>query len=488
MSHPSEPPESINILTLNCWGLKYISTLRTERLDEIGRSIAVANPSPNIVALQECWCQADYQAIRSHTNSILPYGKFYHSGIFGGGLVILAKWPIEESSMYRYSLNGRPGAFYRGDWYVGKGVACARFRYGTRLKEVMEVFCTHLHAPYESEPHDSYACHRTAQAWEIAKLMKGAVERGHLAIGLGDFNMVPSSLAHRLIESYANVKDVWRILHPDSSLGAADHEAEKLRGKPVPDAAYNIRENGVTCDSPLNTWRWTKKDQKILLKCASVTVESQIPDPKGKRLDYIFCGASSINRYCISAAKVGMTQRHPSLGCSLSDHFSVEVILSRTAPSDEAAQCSSDVDLPSPQLPAPLSSSSSDLFQSLVYPILELIQSYTRRQRRQRRLFLSHFLLSLVISTACLTGIWWSPHGWSSFIIALVSTLNLSTGVISGLIGGLFIGSELRALKEFEWEIQNVRGGETHPSAVGERVKGSEETALKDPYRLKRCC
>ncbi|MCJ1248805.1 Sphingomyelin phosphodiesterase 2, neutral membrane (Neutral sphingomyelinase) [Trapelia coarctata] len=405
MPNLSNPPEAINILTLNCWGLKYIAKLRTQRLDEIGRRIAAAIPTPDIVGLQECWCQADYQAIRLHTKSVLPYGKFYHSGIFGSGLVILSQWPIEESS---------------------------------------------------------------------------AVERGHLVIGLGDFNMVPSSLAHRLIESYAGVKDVWRILHPDSSLGPADNEAEKLCGKPIPHAAYNLQENGVTCDSLLNTWRWTKKDQKRLLKGENATVDSHTADPNGKRLDYIFYHPSSTNEYRISSARVGMTQRHPSLGCSLSDHFSVEATLSRAAPHDEAAQGSFDVGISSTQLPATLSSSSRDVLQSLVSPILKLIQSYALRQRHQRRLFLSHFLLSLLISIACSTGIWWSPRGRSSFVIALISTLHLSAGVISGLIGGLFIGSELRALKEFEWEIQNV-GGRRHPFNTGEKEQG-EETALKDIF------
>jgi len=35
--------------------------------------------------------------------------------------------------------------------------------------------------------------------------------------------------------------------------------------------------------------------------------------------------------------------------------------------------------------------------------------------------------------------------------------LGLSAGVIDGLMGGLFVGSELRALKEFQWEITNAR-------------------------------
>jgi sphingomyelin phosphodiesterase 2 len=137
-------PTEINVISLNCWGLKYLSALHNERLAEIGARIAAGDPVPHIVGLQECWTQEDYQAIRGKTRHILPYGKFYHSGIFGGGLVILSKWPIEESSMYRYPLNGRPTAFYRGDWFVGKGVACAKIRYGAGAKDVVEVFTTHV--------------------------------------------------------------------------------------------------------------------------------------------------------------------------------------------------------------------------------------------------------------------------------------------------------------------------------------------------------
>lgn len=132
------------MITLNCWGLKFLSKFRHERLLEIGKRIATADPTPQIVGLQECWTQQDYRSIRAETRDILPYGKFYYSGIFGGGLAILSKWPIEESNMLRYPLNGRPTAFFRGDWYVGKGVASARIRYGPGPKDVMEVFTTHV--------------------------------------------------------------------------------------------------------------------------------------------------------------------------------------------------------------------------------------------------------------------------------------------------------------------------------------------------------
>jgi sphingomyelin phosphodiesterase 2 len=141
--------EPIRVLTLNCWGLKYLAKYRNERLSQIGTEIASQNPPPAIVALQECWTQQDYNAIRERTQHILPHGKFYFSGIFGGGLAILSKWPIEESKMVRYALNGRPTAFFRGDWFVGKGVACAKIRIGDGRERdrVVAVFSTHVCIP-----------------------------------------------------------------------------------------------------------------------------------------------------------------------------------------------------------------------------------------------------------------------------------------------------------------------------------------------------
>jgi len=134
--------DSIRIISINCWGLKYLSALRRERLSHIGTLLATAEQTPELVGLQECWTQEDYNEIRSKTKHILPYGKFYYSGVFGGGLAILSKWPIAESTMQRYTLNGRPTAFFRGDWYVGKGVACATIRIDNG--EYIDVFCTHV--------------------------------------------------------------------------------------------------------------------------------------------------------------------------------------------------------------------------------------------------------------------------------------------------------------------------------------------------------
>lgn len=172
----------LRVFSLNCWGLKFISKFRHERLNEIARRIASASPVHDIVALQEFWVYEDYVRLRGITSSVLPYGKFYHSGVLGGGLVVLSRYPIVGSTMYPYTLNGRPTAFWRGDWYVGKGVANAVIDLGNG--RIVEVFNTHLHAPYEAGE-DSYLCHRTAQAWEIAKHIRGAVQKGHIPLAVG---------------------------------------------------------------------------------------------------------------------------------------------------------------------------------------------------------------------------------------------------------------------------------------------------------------
>ena len=135
-------PSSLKIVAYNCWGIKWISKFRDARFPEIGNSLLAAKP--DIVGLQECFTETDYGYIREKTKDILPYGKRYFSGSFGCGLAILSRWPIEESSMLPYTLNGRPTAFYRGDWYVGKGVAHARIRIGPAKSDIAEVFCTHV--------------------------------------------------------------------------------------------------------------------------------------------------------------------------------------------------------------------------------------------------------------------------------------------------------------------------------------------------------
>jgi len=117
-----------------------VSKHRVERLDAIADRLA--RSTYDIVALQEIWVYSDFENLAQKTYHVLPYAKFYYSGVLGGGLAILSKWPIESTTMWRYPLNGRPIAVWRGDWYVGKGVASALIRHPTG--QLIEVFNTHV--------------------------------------------------------------------------------------------------------------------------------------------------------------------------------------------------------------------------------------------------------------------------------------------------------------------------------------------------------
>ncbi|KAL1838271.1 hypothetical protein VTJ49DRAFT_2842 [Mycothermus thermophilus] len=580
------PPDELNLVTLNCWGLKYVSKLRRERLTEIGRQLAIADPQPHIVALQECFSQEDYQTIRRQTRFILPYGKFYFSGVIGAGLVILSRWPIEDSALYRYPLNGRPTEFWLGDWYAGKGVAWAKIRYGPAAKHVVEVFNTHTHAKYENgKPNDTHLLTLMAQSWELAKLLRGAAERGHVVLAMGDFNMIPMSPEYQLITGLAPVRDVWRVLHPDSSLGASYHPAEEARRRPIPSAEFNIRENGATSNGPYNTWRWPKSKQKRLGPGKPhVPVSPDTPDPLGKRLDYIFANPGDIRSlgggWVVKRVSLGMMMRHPQHGCSLSDHFSMEATLAfhplpqpltqpqsllssspqpalpgshpasnrgptptastsvaapvttattktshgsspselenaRTGsalengaflqlqtptpsihqegseagvvdaeddPNNDAAisaasyraQLAAYLDTTSPNekatSPAPdeqptsrsqsrLGPVSPGLGPAAYDSLLALIRAHSASEDRQRRWSAFHFFASLFITAGCLAGVWFVPGDmpYISFVLVLVSTLNLAAGVVDGLLALLFFRSELRALREFEWEVRNAK-------------------------------
>jgi sphingomyelin phosphodiesterase 2 len=307
--------------------------------------------------------------------------------------------------------------------------------------------------------------------------------------------MIPMSLAHRLISTHSPVKDVWMLLHPDCSIGAAYDPVEKARHRPIPTAKFNLLENGATCDSVLNTWRWNKgQQQKLGPNKPHIDIPLDTVDERAKRLDYIFANttydpsAPSSGGWVVKTAKVGMLDRHPELQCSLSDHFSVECTLVHSKfiemepdKADEEEAVDKGVFLQSPansEFRSPNTSVSAQLKESTppflpvqTYDeILAMIHSYRLRERRQRRLRLGHFVGSVVMSIGCWIAVWWSPRNFVAFLLMLLSSLGLFAGTVDGLIGGLFVGSEIRALKEFEWEICNVReaaGGEAHELEEG---------------------
>ena len=95
---------------------------------------------------------------------------------------------------------------------------------------------------------------------------------------------------------------------------------------------------GATYGSPYNTWFWTKK-QRARHLADSAPDQLALPSDghsaeHGARIEYVLANAGSqasgpkdsdVGGWAVKSVKLGMLGRHPTLGCSLSDHLGVHV-------------------------------------------------------------------------------------------------------------------------------------------------------------------
>ncbi|ODV89049.1 hypothetical protein CANCADRAFT_27014 [Tortispora caseinolytica NRRL Y-17796] len=404
----------IKFLTLNCWGLKYISRFRKQRLTDI--ALALAASTYDIVALQEVWVQEDIDFIIESTKDNLPHVKVFKAGIITGpGLMILSKFPIIASRLHNFVLNGRPSAFYRGDWYVGKSIGSVLIDHQPSGR-MLQVFNTHMHAPYG--PGDAaYECHRTAQAWTIAHLLQEAQAMGYAVVAVGDFNSRPGSLPFDLITQIAAL-GYQSVSRPRSGTLTAGEIS------PI----EQIAKLGVTCDSQLNTWR---KNRQINEAC---------------RLDYVFFSPASITVRDIAVEFVELYH-----GISVSDHFGVSVELSILSDRDQGRRSS-------------VSSAADALYPSMRRRIMQqqmklylrtknVIHDYIPTNLWQRKVRNTHFFVSIPVLAGILTAVWFVPS-YGGFILTFGTMVISTMGLLDGLIGYLFGRHEYRALMELLDEVE----------------------------------
>lgn len=403
---PLMPADRLEIVSLNCWGLAYISQHTTERINHIAD--VLQRSTCDIVCLQEVWQQRHWNILKSRLTSTLPYAKFYHSGIFGSGLAVLSRYPIIQTDMREYALNGRPQAFFRGDWFVGKGIASAIIQLPDNQE--CQIFNTHMHAPY-NERVDTYLCHRTAQAWELKKLIHGSIKAGYITFATGDFNSIPGSLVHRFLTTHLH--DSFITLNPELPLlpSSQDLSAQEM-----------VDRYGVTCDvSPLNTWRAT-----------------QAPSMLPKRLDYLFHDNHSIPL----ELNVIFTDLVQSVQCSPSDHFGIQCTYT-LKPKKNHTHTKADHGM--------------RLERDDYEEITELVNRYTIREQLHstRRLF--HFWLSFLVCVPFLLYLSYSSSPILTLFVSLGVLIVSITGVLSGLVGAIFGWWELRKLVEFGDEVELAR-------------------------------
>lgn len=273
----------MKLLTFNTWGLKYVSQRRRERLGAIAHRLE--HGDWDVVALQEVWVEDDWVYLDS-VCKLYPHRRYFKLGIVAGpGLAILSRVPISETFLYRFPVNGRPSAFFRGDWLVGKSAAVAVLK----TLPPLAVVNTHMHAPYALSGDAAYEAHRACQAWDLAKLAHLLQRGGCCVVQVGDMNLRPGLVPYRLFT--LTLADLWLEVGREADPTMSPHE--------------QVGQGGVTCNLRLNSWRQ---------HCAA---------DAACRLDYAFVGDGLV----VEDACVAFAEIDPALGCSLSDHFAYSVTL-----------------------------------------------------------------------------------------------------------------------------------------------------------------
>ncbi|KAI0639958.1 Endonuclease/exonuclease/phosphatase [Trametes polyzona] len=439
----------LRLLTLNCWGLKYVSKHRKERVAAIANALAASDY--DVITLQELWVFADYEYVRDAVSKRLPYSKFFYSGALGAGLVIFSRFPIIAATIHAYSLNGSPIDVAAGDWFVGKAAASILFAHPV-LGHV-QVYNTHLFAKGGDEGPEYQKAHRLVNAWEFAKLARQSAELGRYVIAAGDFNSVPTSLPMSIIRDHAGLTDAWAVTHLNTP-------EPTLANPPSPQDA--IRIHGVTADSPLNSYSAGKPLEPLARKF------------QGKRLDYVFFRQPTKPDAPVLRpvdTRVVFTDLVPGSTFSHSDHFGLEVTFAIDTPANggsstdalkpaslqsphEPSYVLSSVANPQPPAPALAPDISPE---SLTKTLVSLTARY-RYAQAQARTQLTVFALCLALLLAIVVGSAWLPRSWINpvFVLLTVALAWLATTML--YIGFVYGNWEVNALTNIIEELELYRG------------------------------
>ncbi|XP_017058045.1 putative neutral sphingomyelinase [Drosophila ficusphila] len=183
----------LNILTLNIWGIPYVSSDRGPRIDAICKELA--SGKYDIVSLQEVWAQQDSERLQKGTEAVLPHSHYFHSGVMGAGLLVLSKYPILGTLFHAWSVNGYFHRIQHADWFGGKGVGLCRILVAGQM---VHLYNAHLHAEYDNA-NDEYKTHRVIQAFDTAQFIEATRGNSALQILAGDLNAQPQDISYKVL-------------------------------------------------------------------------------------------------------------------------------------------------------------------------------------------------------------------------------------------------------------------------------------------------
>ncbi|KXN88867.1 Inositol phosphosphingolipids phospholipase C [Leucoagaricus sp. SymC.cos] len=414
----------LHLLSVNCWGLKFVSKNRNERIHGIAEFVRRSNH--DIIALQEIWVYADYEKVLKAVQPRLPHAKFFYSGALGAGLAIFSRFPFVEASVHPYALNGEPIDVGGGDWFVGKAAASVVILHSILGR--VQIFNTHLYAKGGEDGPEYRRAHRLVGAWEYAKLARQAAELGRYVIGLGDFNSIPTTLPMTIIRDHAGLHDSWTVVHPNS---------ESITALSPADA---IVKHGITADSPVNTWSAGKSYLGSTFW--------------GKRLDYILYRQPRGKHYPqlrATECNVVLTDMVPGQTFSYSDHFGLEATISIQLNSGQVDTSSvywNGPDVPQTELTSPA-------IMTIVHALSECYRFSRERSKRE----LLVFALCVVLLIGVAIGTAWLPHSWINPIFIAFTVVAAWAGTTMLYEGFLYGNWERNALQNVIEELEIYQKG-----------------------------
>uniref|UniRef100_A0A1Y1JYV0 sphingomyelin phosphodiesterase n=1 Tax=Photinus pyralis TaxID=7054 RepID=A0A1Y1JYV0_PHOPY len=181
------------VLTLNCWGIPFISKDVLPRMRSIAEYLGKSDY--DVVCLQEVWAIADYNLIRDVVVSTYPFSHYFYSGVIGSGVCIFSKYLLQDVFFHQWPLNGYIHKIQHGDWFAGKGIAMCR----VIVKGFsVNIYTSHLLAEY-NRTCDEYETHRMLQVFDTAQFIQLTSGAADFIVLAGDLNTEPGDLPHRFV-------------------------------------------------------------------------------------------------------------------------------------------------------------------------------------------------------------------------------------------------------------------------------------------------
>ncbi|NXF32453.1 NSMA phosphodiesterase, partial [Nyctibius bracteatus] len=199
-----DPTLQLRVFDLNCWAIRYLSKRRQERVRLIGDMLR--REGFDLVLLQEVWSEQDYSDLQAKLGGCYPFSHYFRSGVIGSGLCVFSRFPILDTLLYQYSLNGYPYMLQHGDWFCGKSVGLVVPAWGVTAP-LLPASCQ-LHAEYRREK-DAYLPHRLVQAWELAQFIRHTSKAADVVLLGGDLNMHPEDVGIRLLRGWTGLRDAF---------------------------------------------------------------------------------------------------------------------------------------------------------------------------------------------------------------------------------------------------------------------------------------